>query len=88
LPKAVAWAREIASGPAQSNALTKALFRTAEYASVDRLLDLEARCQGVAAASAGFIEGVTAFVQKRAAVFPTESVDLPDGLLEAFSDAR
>lgn len=88
LPEAVTLAQQIAAGPARSTALTKALFRTAEFASVDRLLDLEARCQAVAASSAGFVEGVTAFVQKRAAVFPAEPVELPDDLREAFRDAR
>lgn len=84
LAHALVWAKELASGALLSTALTKALFRVAEYRDLDGLLELEARSQALASASPGFVEGVTAFVEKRPAAFPIESLDMPDDLRSDF----
>ena len=66
-------ATEIALGPGYALALTKRLMRRAAVEDPDRMLDLEARAQGAAAATQEHAEGVTAFEGKRTPTYlPTD----------------
>ena len=58
-----------AAGPTRGIALTKRLFDEAERASLDETLALEAELQAEATRTEDFREGVTAFLEKRAAEF-------------------
>lgn len=62
-------AAHLAAGPTGTYKLVKDAIRGSYDNTLDDQLDLEAQLQGVAAASKDFIEGVTAFLQKRAAKF-------------------
>jgi 2-(1,2-epoxy-1,2-dihydrophenyl)acetyl-CoA isomerase len=62
-------ARRIAAGPTQSYAGTKRQLNAAVYGRLDEQLELEAVIQQEMAGSGDFVEGVSAFVQKRRAVF-------------------
>jgi len=62
-------AARLAAGPTRSYAGTKRQLNAWTYAEMDRQLDLEADIQQEMAASGDFIEGVTAFVEKRSARF-------------------
>lgn len=68
-------AAELAAGPAFALALTKRLLTAAEVTEPDRMLDLEARAQGAAAATAEHAEGVAAFGEKRPPRYPTVAVN-------------
>ncbi|HYB23297.1 MAG TPA: enoyl-CoA hydratase-related protein [Solirubrobacteraceae bacterium] len=67
--EAAALAARLASGPTRSYAGAKRQLNSWLYARMDEQLDLEAKLQQESVASADFIEGVTAFVQKRPARF-------------------
>jgi 2-(1,2-epoxy-1,2-dihydrophenyl)acetyl-CoA isomerase len=64
-----ALAARMASGPTRSYAGTKRELNNWLFARMDEQLDLEARLQQESAGSEDFIEGATAFVQKRAPRF-------------------
>lgn len=62
-------ARRLATGPTRSYAGTKRQLNNWVYARMDEQLELETSIQEEAAASGDFVEGVTAFLQKRSAEF-------------------
>jgi 2-(1,2-epoxy-1,2-dihydrophenyl)acetyl-CoA isomerase len=62
-------ARGLAAGPTRSYAGIKRELNAALYGRLDEQLELEAGLQQEMAGSGDFAEGVTAFVQKRQAVF-------------------
>jgi 2-(1,2-epoxy-1,2-dihydrophenyl)acetyl-CoA isomerase len=59
----------LAAGPTRSYAGTKRQLNARVYAGIEQQLELEAQIQQEQAATSDFIEGVTAFVQKREARF-------------------
>ena len=59
----------LAAGPTRSYAGTKRQLNNWLYARMDEQLELEADIQQEMAATGDFAEGVTAFIQKRAAGF-------------------
>ena len=59
----------LAAGPTKSYAGTKRQLNNRLYEGMDEQLDLEAEIQQEMAESGDFVEGVTAFVQKRTAEF-------------------
>lgn len=63
--RAVAMARDLASGPSLAFALTKELLVAAAHIDEFDLLELEARAQGVAAASSDHHDAVAAFLGAR-----------------------
>jgi 2-(1,2-epoxy-1,2-dihydrophenyl)acetyl-CoA isomerase len=67
--EATALARSLAAGPTLGLALTKKLIQAAADNSLDAQLDLERDAQRMAGRSADYAEGVTAFLEKRAAQF-------------------
>jgi 2-(1,2-epoxy-1,2-dihydrophenyl)acetyl-CoA isomerase len=64
-----ALAARLASGPTLSYAGTKRQLNNWLFARMDEQLELEARLQQESSGSADFLEGATAFVQKRKANF-------------------
>jgi 2-(1,2-epoxy-1,2-dihydrophenyl)acetyl-CoA isomerase len=58
-------ARRLASGPTRSYAQSKRALNHSLMAIMDEQLDLEAQIQGEMVGSADFIEGISAFVEKR-----------------------
>jgi 2-(1,2-epoxy-1,2-dihydrophenyl)acetyl-CoA isomerase len=58
-------ANRLAQGPTRSYAQSKRALNNSLLKIMDEQLDLEADIQGEMVTSADFIEGVTAFVQKR-----------------------
>jgi len=58
-----------AAGPTRGIALTKRLFDSAERASLEETLALEAELQAEATSTQDFAEGVAAFLEKRQAEF-------------------
>jgi 2-(1,2-epoxy-1,2-dihydrophenyl)acetyl-CoA isomerase len=62
-------AARLAAGPTRSYAGSKRQLNAWIYGDFDRQLDLEADIQQEMAASGDFVEGVMAFVEKRAARF-------------------
>jgi 2-(1,2-epoxy-1,2-dihydrophenyl)acetyl-CoA isomerase len=58
-------ARRLASGPTRSYANSKRMLNNSMMRIMDEQLDLEAQVQGEMAASTDFIEGISAFVEKR-----------------------
>jgi 2-(1,2-epoxy-1,2-dihydrophenyl)acetyl-CoA isomerase len=67
--EAGALARRLAAGPTSSYAGSKRLLNGWLYARMDEQLELEARLQQEMAGSDDFVEGATAFVEKRPARF-------------------
>jgi 2-(1,2-epoxy-1,2-dihydrophenyl)acetyl-CoA isomerase len=67
--EASALAERLAAGPTRSYAGTKRQLNAWLYTGIDEQLELEAQIQREQAATDDFVEGVTAFVQKRAAAF-------------------
>jgi 2-(1,2-epoxy-1,2-dihydrophenyl)acetyl-CoA isomerase len=67
--EAAALAARLASGPTRSYAGSKRQLNNWVYARMDEQLELEARLQQESAGSEDFIEGVTAFTEKREARF-------------------
>ncbi|WJS86492.1 2-(1,2-epoxy-1,2-dihydrophenyl)acetyl-CoA isomerase PaaG [Paracoccus sp. TOH] len=65
LPEARALAAALAAGPTLGLGLTKRLIQAAATNSLDQQLDLERDCQREAGRSADYVEGVTAFLEKR-----------------------
>ncbi|WDL95567.1 enoyl-CoA hydratase-related protein [Alicyclobacillus sp. ALC3] len=66
LEETLRFAAQLAAGPTKALALTKETIYQNFSASLPEALEREAVCQEQAGQSADFIEGVTAFVQKRA----------------------
>src|SRR5919202_5205308 len=62
-------ARKLATGPTRAYAGIKRQLNAWAFARMDEQLDLEAQIQQEAAASGDFLEGVQAFLEKRAAAF-------------------
>jgi 2-(1,2-epoxy-1,2-dihydrophenyl)acetyl-CoA isomerase len=69
LDEAGALLERLAAGPTKSYAGTKKQLNAWMYPGLEEQLELEATIQQEQAASSDFVEGVTAFVQKRAASF-------------------
>jgi 2-(1,2-epoxy-1,2-dihydrophenyl)acetyl-CoA isomerase len=67
-----ALAERLATGPTRSYAASKAQVNARVYAGLEEQLELEASLQEEMAGSADFVEGVTAFLEKRAASFSGE----------------
>jgi 2-(1,2-epoxy-1,2-dihydrophenyl)acetyl-CoA isomerase len=67
--EAEALAVRLAAGPTRSYAGTKRLLNSWLFSRMDEQLDLEARIQQEMSASKDFLEGTTAFVEKRPARF-------------------
>jgi 2-(1,2-epoxy-1,2-dihydrophenyl)acetyl-CoA isomerase len=67
-----ALAARLASGPTRSYAGAKRQLNNWLYTRMDEQLDLEARLQQESTTTADFVEGVSAFVQKRPAQFSGE----------------
>ena len=65
----VALAARLAAGPTRSYAGTKRQLNNWLYSRMDEQLELEARIQQEMAGSPDFVEGATAFVEKRPARF-------------------
>jgi 2-(1,2-epoxy-1,2-dihydrophenyl)acetyl-CoA isomerase len=65
LEDAAELARGLARGPAQAIALTKQAMTRGAEASLGEVLDLEAELQSRLVGSADFVEGVSAFLEKR-----------------------
>lgn len=63
------FARELAEGPTRAFALTKSLLEQAATVSLEEQLDLEVEAQSEAGRSADHLEGVRAFLGKRAPSF-------------------
>jgi 2-(1,2-epoxy-1,2-dihydrophenyl)acetyl-CoA isomerase len=66
---AMAFARKVAARPTVSLGLIKKQVQHAETATIDDALRFEAACQGIAASTDDFKEGVAAFNEKRPAQF-------------------
>ena len=64
-----ALAEKLATGPTLSYAAAKEQLNARMYAGLDEQLELEASLQERMAASADFVEGVSAFLEKRGARF-------------------
>lgn len=69
LPQAGEQARIFAKGPTRSYALTRKAMRKGLSNDLSAQLALEAKSQGEAASTRDFMEGATAFLQKRPPVF-------------------
>lgn len=69
MAEAGALAAALAAGPTLGLGLTKRLIQAAATGSLDQQLDLERDAQRDAGRSADYAEGVTAFLEKRAARF-------------------
>jgi 2-(1,2-epoxy-1,2-dihydrophenyl)acetyl-CoA isomerase len=67
--EAAALAGRLAAGPTRSYAGTKRQLNNWLYARMDEQLELEARIQQEMAGSEDFVEGATAFIEKRSARF-------------------
>ncbi len=62
-------ARDLANGPTVALSLIRRLYWETQHNSYEEQLDLERRLQQIAAKSNDFKEGVSAFLEKRPAVF-------------------
>jgi 2-(1,2-epoxy-1,2-dihydrophenyl)acetyl-CoA isomerase len=67
--EATALGTKLAQGPTRSYAAAKQLLNKRLYADMDEQLRLEARLQGEMVETDDFVEGVTAFLEKRPARF-------------------
>jgi 2-(1,2-epoxy-1,2-dihydrophenyl)acetyl-CoA isomerase len=67
--EAGALVERLAAGPTRSYAGTKRQLNARVYAGIEQQLELEAQIQHEQAATSDFVEGVTAFAQRRPAVF-------------------
>jgi 2-(1,2-epoxy-1,2-dihydrophenyl)acetyl-CoA isomerase len=63
------WARELATGPTRAYALIKSLVNNATSLSLDEQLEAEVDAQSAAGRTKDHLEGVQAFLGKRAATF-------------------
>ncbi len=71
-PTALALAEQLATQPTRGFALTKEALKASSTNSLEQQLELERRLMGVAGKTHDYREGVTAFLQKRAAVYRGE----------------
>jgi 2-(1,2-epoxy-1,2-dihydrophenyl)acetyl-CoA isomerase len=62
---AMAWAKELAQGPAKTMGLAKRDFNRAMYPNLEDVLEYESHIQEIAGAGEEHREGVMAFLQKR-----------------------
>lgn len=69
MPEALRFAEELAAGPTVALALTRKLFWDSAANTYEAQLDAERQAQKTAGRAEDFIEGVTAFLQKRKAEF-------------------
>lgn len=69
MSEAVALAQRLADGPTLALAATRKLFWASPHHSFEQQLDLERQSQKSAGLTEDFIEGVSAFLQKRTAKF-------------------
>jgi len=69
MEQANALTRSLAAGPTLGLGLTKRLVQAAATNSLDEQLELERDCQQTAGRSTDYAEGVTAFLEKRPAMF-------------------
>jgi 2-(1,2-epoxy-1,2-dihydrophenyl)acetyl-CoA isomerase len=69
MSEALALAERLASGPTFALAATRRLYWSSPHHSFEQQLDLERQTQKAAGATEDFVEGVTAFLQKRPAQF-------------------
>ena len=63
------WARRLATGPTLALSLTKRLLNASSTVTFEQAIEDEARCQHITAASADMVEGLAAFVERRAPAF-------------------
>ncbi len=70
LPEAMAWAEELAAGPAQAQAMAKRLMASAGAQSLPQAMDAERLAQAELLMGPEAGEGMAAFLEKRAARFP------------------
>ena len=70
--RAAELAATLAAGPTRAIGMTKRLFDHADTATLEEQLELEGQLQAVATQTADFLEGVTAFGEKRAPEFRGE----------------
>lgn len=69
MSEAIAMAEKLASGPTLALAATRRLYWASPHHSLEQQLDLERQSQKAAGVTEDFVEGVTAFLQKRQAHF-------------------
>lgn len=69
LMEALSTAERMVQGPTISLGLTKTLIARGRECSLDTYLDIEASAQGIAFNTEDFREGVSAFLEKRKAIF-------------------
>jgi 2-(1,2-epoxy-1,2-dihydrophenyl)acetyl-CoA isomerase len=69
LEAAMKLATRLADGPTQSLGLIRRMYWESPHNSYEAQIDLERRSQQVAGKTEDFVEGVTAFLQKRPAQF-------------------
>ena len=78
MPEAMKLAHDLANGPTVALSLIRKLYWDSPENSFEEQIDLERQCQQQAGAAADFKEGVTAFLEKRPAVFRDKvSTDMP-----------
>lgn len=69
MDEAMKLAKRLAAGPTQSYALVRQLYSASPHNSYEAQIDLERQLQQRAGRTADFMEGVSAFLQKRPAKF-------------------
>jgi len=69
MPQALRLAEELAAGPTVALALTRKLYWESAANTYEEQLDAEREAQKIAGRAEDFVEGVTAFLQKRKAEF-------------------